>query len=620
MTVTLETGAEICGSRDEPILTLLQGSCVWRRAREIREGDVVCCDRVPVPFGPKVNYPLLRQTEQVNGLNYDHMDLPYYFGYRIATLTGLDLDDTLLSDTRLWVSNFIVRTCGADLNQNTARMDEFCRVNQVGNSDGLVVSVPECIHLAGYSQQYAFVQGYLDTAGLVNPDGSVVVNTASEPVAEFLFYFCGCLGCRCRLVEGERGWQVQFLRGADLSGLFRHSKQYKVSKVQYAHGFVIEGSYESVRKLRRSYLNVPELAAVSSDLTVVAYNALQDELKAKKIHALPVVPLEYDYIRVKEVRRTAIKSLYDLMVPEGKRFVANGVVVHNTTLARVFAKAVNCEKQAGDACGVCGSCRSDLATSGNYVEYDSSIVGNVATLRQLQETFSYAPVKGYRCVVFDESQAISRQAQASLLKVTEEAPEGIFFLSCTTDPDSLLPALRSRHLELELSTAPAAMILQRIERLEELEGVRLTDEMRQTILERSCGHFRLCDTNFELAKILGAEYGSAYESARVLYARFFGYALSKDLEGAETESREMLRIPLAYLRMDLETFFCDLTGAVVGRGGPEYLGNLSTRIGNKIFSLAKFYLSPWGAACFDSDKNFLILMRAFYTMASNFNL
>lgn len=286
-----------------------------------------------------------------------------------------------------------------------------------------------------------------------------------------------------------------------------------------------------------------------------------------------------------------------------------------TTLARIFARALNCEQGKGDACGACRSCTE--GNGRNYIEYDSSIVGNVANMRQLSEALHYQIGIGYRVVVLDESQAISRQAQAALLKVTEEVPENVFIVSCTTDASAMSDALRSRHLELELTRAPDEVILDRLHWLEQVYNYVLNEPEKALILSRAGGHFRLCDMMFELAQILRQDFTSTYACAKPLYSRYLICAIRSELTKSEAILKEMLTIPLVSLRVDLEAFFCDVALAVIGGEIPDYIQPVVASMGVKVFSLARFYLAPWGGGCFQTDKTFILLMRSLYKMGQS---
>ena len=129
--------------------------------------------------------------------------------------------------------------------------------------------------------------------------------------------------------------------------------------------------------------------------------------------------------------------------------------VGKTSIARIFTKALNCPNRLsnGDACGKedCPICGSSIDDSIFYNEYDSAIVGNVDTIKELRNTFYFGYEEGYKVITFDETQLISRQAQSALLKVFENPEPNVFFILCTTDKDKLLQTIISRSLILDFS-------------------------------------------------------------------------------------------------------------------------------------------------------------------------
>lgn len=126
-------------------------------------------------------------------------------------------------------------------------------------------------------------------------------------------------------------------------------------------------------------------------------------------------------------------DVYDLTVPGPHNFYANGFINHNTTSARIIAKAMNCKHFKNDLCGECDVCKSDIQSTPFYTEYDASAMGNVEAVRALRDTFHYTVPGRVRTIVIDEIQEASRQAQGALLKEFEEAPQGVKFVLCVAE-------------------------------------------------------------------------------------------------------------------------------------------------------------------------------------------
>ena len=117
-----------------------------------------------------------------------------------------------------------------------------------------------------------------------------------------------------------------------------------------------------------------------------------------------------------------------------------------TTMARLLAKAVNCENPAEAPCGVCQNCIA--ATEGTHpdiIEINAANETHVEDIRELIERSSLAPMQGkHKVYIIDEVHQLSSAASSALLKTLEEPPENVIFILATTDPQKLLPTIISR--------------------------------------------------------------------------------------------------------------------------------------------------------------------------------
>lgn len=206
-----------------------------------------------------------------------------------------------------------------------------------------------------------------------------------------------------------------------------------------------------------------------------------------------------------------------------------------STLARVFAKALNCPNQLpnGDACGKadCPICGKDIRDTMFYSEYDSAVVGNVESIRELRNSFYFGYTKGYKIIVLDEVHLVSKQAQGALLKIFEEPEPNIFFVLCTTDPEKLLNTIVSRSLELKYSPILKSDMLPYLQHVVELNKDRcegLSDEdinaNLDLICNRSHGHMRNAMMLLDSMFLLKEDFRSSVKSAEVLYIKLFTLA------------------------------------------------------------------------------------------------
>ena len=110
--------------------------------------------------------------------------------------------------------------------------------------------------------------------------------------------------------------------------------------------------------------------------------------------------------------------------------------VGKTTIARIFAKALNCEHApTAEPCNECAQCRK--ITQGSHVdvaEIDGASNNSVEDARALRETIGYAPMEGrYKVFIIDEAHMLSRSAFNALLKTLEEPPARVVFIFATTE-------------------------------------------------------------------------------------------------------------------------------------------------------------------------------------------
>lgn len=193
-----------------------------------------------------------------------------------------------------------------------------------------------------------------------------------------------------------------------------------------------------------------------------------------------------------------------------------------TTCARILARALNCPNAVnGEPCGNCPVCNSDLDISPFYSEYDSAVVGNVDTIRDLRDTFYYNSDKGYRVIVLDECHLITKTAQAALLKVFEETKGRIFFLLCTTDAQMLLPTIRSRSLELRFNLIPSVYLKENLKGIAEKEHIDIDDETLDLIVSRSEGHARNAQMLLDRYQLLGSVFKESVKTSKDDFAKFF---------------------------------------------------------------------------------------------------
>jgi DNA polymerase-3 subunit gamma/tau len=148
--------------------------------------------------------------------------------------------------------------------------------------------------------------------------------------------------------------------------------------------------------------------------------------------------------------------------------------VGKTTIARIFAKSLNCERGTGaDPCGECETCLA--IDAGRYIdllEIDAASNTGVDNVRDLIENAQYMPSRGrYKVYLIDEVHMLSKPAFNALLKTLEEPPEHVKFLFATTDPEKLLVTVLSRCLQFNLKRLDEAQIQGQIAKILDAEGI-----------------------------------------------------------------------------------------------------------------------------------------------------
>ena len=192
-----------------------------------------------------------------------------------------------------------------------------------------------------------------------------------------------------------------------------------------------------------------------------------------------------------------------------------------TSSARILARSLNCEQgPTATPCGVCDSCVA-LAPNGpgsvDVVELDAASHGGVDDTRELRDRAFYAPAQSrYRIFIVDEAHMVTTAGFNALLKIVEEPPEHLIFVFATTEPEKVLPTIRSRthHYPFRL-LAPRTMRAL-LERICEQEGVAVDDTVYPLVIRAGGGSPR--DTLSVLDQLLaGAESGPV--GNRISYPR-----------------------------------------------------------------------------------------------------
>ncbi|MCD8046229.1 MAG: DNA polymerase III subunit gamma/tau [Clostridiales bacterium] len=164
-----------------------------------------------------------------------------------------------------------------------------------------------------------------------------------------------------------------------------------------------------------------------------------------------------------------------------------------TTVAKIFAKAVNCEHPVdGNPCGECAMCRAiQNGTSMNVIEIDAASNNGVDDIRQIREEVAYSPTEGrYKVYIIDEVHMLSGPAFNAFLKTLEEPPAYVIFLLATTEVHKIPVTILSRCQRYDFRRITIDTIADRLRELLDREGVEAEDTAVRYVARAADGSMR----------------------------------------------------------------------------------------------------------------------------------
>ncbi len=167
--------------------------------------------------------------------------------------------------------------------------------------------------------------------------------------------------------------------------------------------------------------------------------------------------------------------------------------VGKTSVARILAKALNCEQgPRPDPCNQCQSCQEISAGNSLDVrEIDGASNTGVDDVRELRENIRYSPSRGkYRIYIIDEVHMLSTSAFNALLKILEEPPAHALFIFATTEPHKILETILSRCQRFDFRRIPQGLIREQLKEIISQEGVRLSEQGLGLISKEAEGSMR----------------------------------------------------------------------------------------------------------------------------------
>lgn len=298
-------------------------------------------------------------------------------------------------------------------------------------------------------------------------------------------------------------------------------------------------------------------------------------------------PQKIDELDLEEVRETLTKVAKSKSIPHALLF-QGPKGTGKTSAARIIAKTVNCENPGkdGTSCGKCSQCKS-IADGSNIdvIEMDAASNRGIDDIRSLRDAAKLVPNAAKKKVyIIDEAHMLTTEASNALLKIMEEPPEHVMFILATTNPEKLIPTIRSRATIVAFKKASIEEIVASLGKKLRQEKVKFAKESLELIAKNADGSFRDADKILEVALVQKVKVDDAkkvekfieanFPSAETLLAKIYAADVKGALEelakltdsGAQPE--DIGRFLLGHARAEL------LTNVVEGEGSSLTKQNL----------------------------------------------
>ena len=291
------------------------------------------------------------------------------------------------------------------------------------------------------------------------------------------------------------------------------------------------------------------------------------------------------FVKVSEIKELSSDDVYDLTIEGTHTFIANGLINHNTTASRIVGRELNNIKDEN----------YDLLSSPFYYEFDSTVVGNVEEIKKLRDIFTVSFGDYWRVITLDEVHTVSSVAQAAMLKMFEETKGKTIYILATTDPQKLLPTIRSRALEINFNDVPVEAIVDNLTKVSEDRGLNLSEEIKLLIADRSGGHMRNAHMLLDKYILLGEEdFKDSIKSSVTLFCDYLIATYKNDKDAVLSNINDLLSIPKDNLQSDWSIVMTESLRSFCGfECRHKDIKRLVDTYGSDFNIIAQCYMSTW---------------------------
>ncbi|HNR94789.1 MAG TPA: DNA polymerase III subunit gamma/tau, partial [Kiritimatiellia bacterium] len=258
--------------------------------------------------------------------------------------------------------------------------------------------------------------------------------------------------------------------------------------------------------------------------------------------------------------------------------------IGKTTSARIFAKALNCEKgPTATPCDKCDSCREIMSgRSLDVIEIDGASNRGIEHIRNLRENVCYAPARGpYKIYIIDEVHMLTSESFNALLKTLEEPPPHVKFVFATTEPHKILPTILSRCQRFDLLPIPNQEIITHLGMIAKAEKIDIDEDALLAIARGAEGGLRDAESaldqlvSFCGAKIREPDVMSVFGLvSRQMLERLVDAMLAGDISAVVKQVAELADSGKDMLRVvhELLEYFRNILVYHASKGSEEMLG------------------------------------------------